>query len=105
MTTPQLAAFSTVGTLLYLGLAIAGEGSAGAFFSHPPLIAVTLALIALSIAAIFTKGNLSTGVREDRSNRWVIAALGVLGILAGFLPAYTDRLDFCTLDGESVRWL
>jgi len=105
MTSPVLAAFTTVGSLAYLGLAIAGEGGVRAFFSHPPLIAVTLTLAALSAAALFTRGSLSPGVREDRSNRWVIAALGVLGILAGFIPAYTDRLGVWTLDGEGVRWL
>jgi protein-S-isoprenylcysteine O-methyltransferase Ste14 len=34
----------------------------------------------------------------------VIAALGVLGVLGAYLPAYTDRIDFLTLGGEGVRW-
>ena len=105
MTTPRLAAFTTVMTVAYLALAIAGEGGVGAFFSHPALVAVTLALFALAGASLLTQGHLGAGVREDRSNRWVIAALGILGVLAGFLPAYTDRLDFWTFDGEGVRWL
>jgi protein-S-isoprenylcysteine O-methyltransferase Ste14 len=29
----------------------------------------------------------------------------VLGLLAGYLPACTDRTDFWTLDGDAVRWL
>ena len=105
MTTPRLAAFTTIMTLLYLALAIAGEGGVGAFFSHPALIAVTIVLFALAGASLFTRGHLGAGIREDRSNRWVIAAFAVIGILAGFLPAYTDRLDFWTFDGEGVRWL
>jgi protein-S-isoprenylcysteine O-methyltransferase Ste14 len=105
MTTPRLAFFTAASTLLYLGLAIAGAGGFPAFFSHPPLIAVTLTLFALSGSAMFTKASLSSGVREDRSNRWVIAALGALGLIAGFLPAYTDRIDFGTIGGEGVRWL
>jgi protein-S-isoprenylcysteine O-methyltransferase Ste14 len=48
---------------------------------------------------------LSPGVREDRGNRWVIAAFGLIGVLAAYLPAYTDRGGFWTLDGETVRWL
>jgi protein-S-isoprenylcysteine O-methyltransferase Ste14 len=43
-------------------------------------------------------------VREDRSNRWVIGALGVLGFVDAFLPAYTDRHDIFTFGGEGVRW-
>jgi protein-S-isoprenylcysteine O-methyltransferase Ste14 len=105
MATPRLAAFTTLMTLLYLALAVAGEGGVGAFFSHPSLVAVTLTLFALAGAALFSQGHLGAGVREDRSNRWVIAAFGVLGVLAGFLPAWTDRHDFWTLDGEGVRWL
>ncbi len=44
-------------------------------------------------------GNLSPGEREDRGNRWVLAAFGVIGILLAYLPTYTDRRDFWTLDG------
>ena len=105
MTRLPLAAFAMTGAVLYLGLAVAGEGGFGAFFSHPPLVAVTLALFELSGLAMFTEASFSPGVREDRSTRWVVAALGALGLLAGFLPAYTDRIDFGTIGGEGVRWL
>jgi protein-S-isoprenylcysteine O-methyltransferase Ste14 len=44
-------------------------------------------------------------VREDRANRWVIAAFGLIGLLAAYLPAYTDRKEFWTLDGDAIRWL
>ena len=61
--------------------------------------------IALGVAALFTEGHIGSGVREDRSNRWVIAALGVLGVIDAYLPAYTDRIDFLTFGGEGVRWV
>jgi protein-S-isoprenylcysteine O-methyltransferase Ste14 len=101
----RLALFTTFGTFAYLGLAILGEGGFSAFFSYPPLIAVTLTLFALAIASLFTAGNLSSGEREDRSNRWVIGAFGGLGLLLAFFPAYTDRIGFWTFGGEGVRWL
>ena len=53
----------------------------------------------------FSGGNLSPGIREDRSNRWVIGAFALIGLLAGYLPAYTDRIGFWTLDGDAIRWL
>jgi protein-S-isoprenylcysteine O-methyltransferase Ste14 len=62
-------------------------------------------LILLTAVALFTQGNLSRGEREDRANRWVIPTFGLIGILAAYLPAYTDRKDFWTFDGDSVRWL
>jgi protein-S-isoprenylcysteine O-methyltransferase Ste14 len=58
----------------------------------------------LSGAALFSGGNLSPGEREDRANRWVIAAFGLIGLLAAYLPAYTDRKGFWTLDGDTIRW-
>ncbi len=105
MTKPRLAALTTLSLAAYLGLAIAGAGGANRFFSHPPLIAVTAVTIALGFAALFTEGHLGSGLKEDRSNRWVIAALGVLGFIDAYLPAYTDRIDFLTFGGEGVRWV
>ena len=105
MTKPRLAALTTVSLAGFLGLAIAGAGGPNRFFSHPPLIAVTAATIALGVASLFSEGHIGAGVREDRSNRWVIAALGVLSFVDAYLPAYTDRIDFLTFGGEGVRWV
>jgi protein-S-isoprenylcysteine O-methyltransferase Ste14 len=102
---PRLALFTVAATLAYLGLAIHGWGGFAAFFSHPALIALSVVLILMTGVALFTQGNLSPGEREDRGNRWVIVAFGLIGVLAAYLPAYTDRKGFWTLDGETVRWL
>jgi protein-S-isoprenylcysteine O-methyltransferase Ste14 len=61
--------------------------------------------VIMSVIASFSSGNLSSGEREDRDNRWVIAAFAVIGLLEAYLPAYTDRKGFWTLDGDSVRWI
>jgi protein-S-isoprenylcysteine O-methyltransferase Ste14 len=100
----MLAFLSLAGTAAYLALAVFGWGGLHPFFSHLPLLALTLVTIALAVAACFTKGNLSAGEREDRSNRWVLAAFAVLGLLIGYLPALTDRLDIWTFGGEGTRW-
>jgi protein-S-isoprenylcysteine O-methyltransferase Ste14 len=105
MTKPRLAVFTVLSLAAYLGLAITGAGGPSRFFSYPPLIAVTLVTIALGFAALFSEGHIGSGVKEDRSNRWVIAALGVLGVIDAYLPAYTDRIDFLTFGGETVRWV
>jgi protein-S-isoprenylcysteine O-methyltransferase Ste14 len=101
----RIAALTTVSLAAFLGLAIAGAGGPTRFFSHPQLIAVTAMTIALGFAALFTEGHIGAGVKEDRSNRWVIAALGVLSFIDAYLPAYTDRIDFLTFGGEGVRWV
>jgi protein-S-isoprenylcysteine O-methyltransferase Ste14 len=97
--------FALVGTLAYLGLAVLGWGGFAAFFSHPALIALVVITFLLSGVALFSSGNLSPGIREDRSNRWVLGAFALIGLLAGYLPAYTDRIGFWTLDGDTIRWL
>jgi protein-S-isoprenylcysteine O-methyltransferase Ste14 len=57
------------------------------------------------VAALFSQGHIGAGVREDRGNRWVIAVFGVLGLLLGFVPAYTERIGVWVIDGDAVRWL
>jgi protein-S-isoprenylcysteine O-methyltransferase Ste14 len=94
-----------VGTLAYLSLAILGWGGIAAFFSDPARTALAVALALLAGVSLFAGGNVSSGVREDRSNRWVLGAFAVLGLLDGFLPAYTDRLEFWTVDVEAIRWV
>jgi len=102
--TPRLVLAAIAGTAAYLGLAILGWGGFAAFFSHPPLTALTIVVVAMTGVALFSAGNLSPGEREDRSNRWVLAAFAVIGLLNGYLPALTDRLDFWTFGGDGVRW-
>jgi protein-S-isoprenylcysteine O-methyltransferase Ste14 len=100
-----LAIITLLATAGYLGLAVLGWGGFAAFFSHPPLVAVAIVTFMLAGAALFTSANVSSGEREDRGNRWVLVAFGVLGLAAGYLPAYTDRIDFWTIDGDAMRWL
>ena len=98
-------AFIIIGGCAYTGLAILGWGGFRPFFSHPALIALVLVLFALSIVAFFAGGNLSPGVREARGNRWVIAVFAVIGFLNVYLPAYTDRNEVWSIDGDTIRWL
>jgi protein-S-isoprenylcysteine O-methyltransferase Ste14 len=105
MATLRLAALTTVSLVVFLGIAMAGEGGPSRFFALPPLVAVTIVTIALGIAALFTEGHVGSGVREDRSNRWVLAAFTVLSLPLAYLPALSDRADTLTFGGEGVRWL
>ena len=87
------AILTLVGTFVYLGLAILGWGGFAPFFSHPVLIALVIATFVLTGAALVSRGNLSPGEREDRSNRWVIGAFAL------------DRVGYWTVDGNTIRWL
>jgi protein-S-isoprenylcysteine O-methyltransferase Ste14 len=94
-----------VGTATYFGLAVLGWGGLAAFFSHPARVALAVAGFVLAGATLFTAGNLSSGVREDRGNRWVLVAFALIGLLDAYLPAYADRMDFWTFGGDTIRWL
>src|SRR5262245_53202332 len=93
------------GTAAYLALAVLGCGGLRPFFGNPARSALAVVTFALSVVALFAGGNLSSGVREDRGNRWVIVAIAVLSVLAGYLPAWTDREEIWTIDGDAIRWL
>ena len=90
---------------LFLALAVAARGGIGAFFSQPALIGLTVVLIALCAAALVAGGNLSPGVREDTSNRWVIAVFGVITLLIVFLPPWSDRREIWIIGGDAICWL
>jgi protein-S-isoprenylcysteine O-methyltransferase Ste14 len=105
MSKPTLALASVGSVLVYLGLAIVGWGGFDAFFSNAARTALVIVTAAMVVAALFSSANLSSGEREDRSNRWVIGALGLIGLLSAWLPAYTDRREFWILDGDAVRWI
>ena len=92
------------GILAVLGLAALGWGGIAAFLAHPARLALVLIALALTAAAMFSEGNLSRGVREDRADRWVLVAFAIVGALLSYVPALDDRLDFWTIDGDAVRW-
>jgi protein-S-isoprenylcysteine O-methyltransferase Ste14 len=93
------------GLAAYLGLAVWGEGGFVAAYAHPPLVALAAVFLALTIASLFSEGNISPGVREDRGNRWVLGVFSILALADGYVPALCDRLNVLTIDGDVVRWI
>jgi protein-S-isoprenylcysteine O-methyltransferase Ste14 len=89
----------------FFGGAVWSEGGVDAFFAEPALIALTVLTGLMTIAALFTKANLSAGEREDRGNRWVLIALGAISVASAVVPAYCDRIGFWTLGEGTVRWI
>jgi protein-S-isoprenylcysteine O-methyltransferase Ste14 len=88
-----------------IGLAVLGMGGIAPFVEHPPLITLAILICVFVIISTFTEGNLSSGEREDRGNRWVLAAFGLIQLLNAWLPAYLDRRDVWSIDGDATRWI
>jgi len=95
---------SLLSVSLQFGLAVLGWGGFAGFFSLPAFWALAIATAVLVFVAMFSAGNLSSGQQEDRGNRWVLAAFGVIAILIAYLPAFTDRKGILVIDGDSTRW-
>jgi protein-S-isoprenylcysteine O-methyltransferase Ste14 len=101
----RLGSVGILTTLVYLWLAVLGCGGFAAFFSHLSRTVLAIASLLMACAAFFSEANLSSGKREDRSNRWIFLPLLVIGFLGAYVPAYTERRGWWLLDGETVRWL
>lgn len=91
--------------LVQFALAVLGWGGWQPFFAHPAMVALAAFTVAFMIVAPFSSGNISAGQKEDRGNRWVLAAFALLALVNAYLPAYTDRAGIWALDGDSIRWL
>jgi protein-S-isoprenylcysteine O-methyltransferase Ste14 len=101
-----LAAGLAIGaTTIYMALAVFARGGWSAFVSEPALVALLACTVVLAAASLFTRGNLDRGIREDRGNRWVIGAIGLIGLALAVVPPWTDRLDLATVGGEGLRWI
>jgi len=105
VTSAKMLITGLISVAIQFGLAIAGWGGWTAFWSHRPFQALAWVTAGLMLLAIFTKGSCSTGEKEDRGNRWVLGAFGVIGMLMMFFSSYTDRIGFWTMDGETIRWI
>jgi protein-S-isoprenylcysteine O-methyltransferase Ste14 len=90
---------------LYIALAVWGWGGWSAFMAHPARAGAVFAMAVLTVVALFSSGNLSSGRREDTKNRWILLPVLAVGLISGWLPAYTDRRDIWTIDGDTARYL
>ena len=70
----------------------------------PARAGAVVTIVVLSIVAMFSSGNISSGRREDTQNRWILLPFLVIGLVTGWLPAYTDRLGVGTIDGDVARY-
>jgi protein-S-isoprenylcysteine O-methyltransferase Ste14 len=104
MTRLRIGIVSIAFVFLQFGLAILGWGGFSSFFSHPAFIALAIATVVLTAASLFSHGNVSSGEKEDRSNRWVLLVFTLIALLMAWLPAYTDRMNLWTFGGATLRW-
>jgi protein-S-isoprenylcysteine O-methyltransferase Ste14 len=101
----KMLSISVAYLVVEFSLAILGWGGFLSFVSHPQFLALAILTFVLTAASFFSGASVSTGVKEDRSNRWVIGALSLIGLLLAFFSAYTDRLGSLVFGGNTLRWV
>jgi protein-S-isoprenylcysteine O-methyltransferase Ste14 len=105
MTSVKIILTGLISIFIQFGLAILGWGGWTPFWSHPAFRALGWVTVGLSVMAVFSGGGMNTGEKEDRGNRWVLGAFSVIALAMSFFSAYTDRIGFWTLDGDTTRWV
>jgi protein-S-isoprenylcysteine O-methyltransferase Ste14 len=105
MTNIKIIITGIVSVLIQFGLAIAGWGGWRPFWAHPAFLGLAGVTVVLMVVAVPSGGGMNTGEKEDRSNRWVLGAFSVIAMLLTYFSAYTDRIGFWTLDGDTLRWV
>lgn len=101
----RIALVGVVTALVQFGLAIYFFGGWSAFFSHSALLGLGISTLAMMVIAPFSNGNVSSGEKEDRGNRWVLTAFSVVALLTAIAPPWADRHAFATFGGEGTRWI
>jgi len=101
----KMFSLSVVYLVVQFTLATFAWGGLRPFFSHLQFVALAVLTVVMMAASLFSGVNINSGVKEDRSNRWVIGALSLIGLLLAFFPPYTDRLGFLVFGGDGLRWV
>jgi len=101
-----LATFGVAGAIFYLAIGVWGWGSFSGYFSNPARLTIAVMMLSAGVASAFSNSSgLGTGVREDKSNRWVLAPLIGAGLLLPWLTAYLDAHNEWVTGGQAIRWL
>jgi hypothetical protein len=93
------------GTAAYLGMAIFGWGGPRRLLRPPGTGRARDRAVRARHGGAGCRRQLEPGRREDRANRWVIVAFGLIGLFEAYLPAWRDRNEFWIIGGDAVRWL
>jgi protein-S-isoprenylcysteine O-methyltransferase Ste14 len=101
---PPLVLMVLMSAGLFPGLPVWGWGSFGGFVDHPARVGACLVVVLASIPVLFSGTSLGRGMFSDARTPWIfLLAFGFTTVMA-WLPAYADRRDIATLDGDLSRY-
>ncbi|MBX6316760.1 MAG: isoprenylcysteine carboxylmethyltransferase family protein [Isosphaeraceae bacterium] len=105
MPSPAALLLMILSGVLFLGLAAWGWGSGSGLLAHPARAGACLVVVLATVAALFAGLNLSGFQRPGAHGYWLLVPIALITVALAWLPAYTDRRDLGTLDGDMVRYL
>jgi protein-S-isoprenylcysteine O-methyltransferase Ste14 len=97
-------AVSTASTIVMVGLSFLGWGGPAAFLAHRARVAFLVLVVLMTIVALLSPVNLSSGEREDPSSRALFLPTTVAILFLAWLMPFMDRRDLWTVDGDVARW-
>jgi protein-S-isoprenylcysteine O-methyltransferase Ste14 len=90
---------------LMVVLSVWAWGSGSDFIAHPARLGACVVVAIASLAAMFSGANLQ-GLESARPpTRWIIPLVIVVTLAMAWGPAYADRRDVATIDGDMVRYV
>ncbi|MFI5455143.1 MAG: methyltransferase family protein [Isosphaerales bacterium] len=101
---PRAALVIVGGTAIFLAIPAWAWGSWSEFVDHPARLGACLLAVMAGVAALFSGANLGGLVKKDARTPLVIAMVMSVGLVQAWLPAYADRHDLATLDGDTTRY-
>jgi protein-S-isoprenylcysteine O-methyltransferase Ste14 len=89
---------------LQVGVPAMAWGNWTGLFAHPARRFACGALLITAVLTIFSGFNADSGRREDVHNRWVFLPSAALALTLMWIPAFADRRNMMTIDGNTVRY-
>jgi protein-S-isoprenylcysteine O-methyltransferase Ste14 len=97
-------AISLTSLIVTVALSVLGWGSPAAFLAHPARVAFGALLAIMTVVAILSPVNLSSGEREDPTSRALLVPATIVLLFLAWLMPFMDRRDLWTIDGDVARW-
>jgi protein-S-isoprenylcysteine O-methyltransferase Ste14 len=98
-------AVSVVNAVVIVALGALGWGGVTALLAHPARAAYVVLVVVMTLVALASPINLSSGEREDVADRAIFAPAIIGSLLLAWLMPYMDRHDALTIDGDVARYL
>jgi len=92
-----------VSMVFFLALPVWAWGSLTSFIDHPARVGACIVVILASLAALFSGANLGGAMGPDPRTPLIVGGAMAFTLLMAWLPAYADRREVWTLDGELSR--